>query len=109
GSWFAQRGRRDFHGAPDHQRSHGHHRRSEKSRRRRFRLFQHWLKETLMFDSTSRYYTIETSKITVPDGEGGTREIRYARRRFIPPSEGLTTLVEHTVAQGERLDQITAR
>ena len=62
-----------------------------------------------MFDSTSRYYTIETGKITVPDGEGGTREIRYVRRRFIPSPEGLTTLVEHTVAQGERLDLITAR
>jgi hypothetical protein len=62
-----------------------------------------------MFDSTSRYYGIETSKITVPDGQGGTREIRYVRRRFIPSPEGLTTLVEHTVAQGERLDQITAR
>ena len=62
-----------------------------------------------MFDTTSRYFTLETTTITVPDGEGGTREIRYVKRRIIPSSEGLTTLVEHTVAQGERLDQITAR
>jgi hypothetical protein len=62
-----------------------------------------------MFDTTSRYFTLETTTITVPDGDGGTREIRYVKRRIIPSSEGLTTLVEHTVAQGERLDQITAR
>ena len=62
-----------------------------------------------MFDTTSRYFTLETTTITVPDRDGGTREIRYVKRRIIPTSEGLTTLVEHTVAQGERLDQITAR
>jgi hypothetical protein len=31
------------------------------------------------------------------------------RRRFIPSPNGATTLVEHTVTQGERLDNITAR
>jgi len=35
--------------------------------------------------------------------------IAYKRRRFIPPTDGQTTLVEHTVTQGERLDNITAR
>ena len=62
-----------------------------------------------MFDTTSRYFTIATTKISVPDPDDGTREIRYVKRRIIPPSEGMTTLVEHTVAQGERLDVITAR
>jgi hypothetical protein len=62
-----------------------------------------------MFDTTSRYYGLETATITVPDGNGETREIRYVRRRIIPPAEESTTLVEHTVKQGERLDQITAR
>ena len=62
-----------------------------------------------MFDTTSRYFNIATTKISVPDGDGGTREIRYVRRRFIPSAESLTTLVEHTVTQGERLDNITAR
>src|SRR5712671_3665940 len=63
----------------------------------------------MSFDKTSRYYTLETTTITAPDGDGGTRDIRYVRRRIIPSAEGLTTLVEHTVAQGERLDQVTAR
>ena len=35
--------------------------------------------------------------------------MRYLKRRFIPSPEGMTTLVEHKVAQGERLDNITAR
>jgi hypothetical protein len=63
----------------------------------------------MMFDTTSRYFNLETATLKVPDGEDGTREIRYVRRRIIPPAESQTTLVEHTVAQGERLDLITAR
>ncbi|MBC8028986.1 MAG: LysM domain-containing protein [Pyrinomonadaceae bacterium] len=62
-----------------------------------------------MFDKSSRYFNLETTTISVPDQDDGTREVRYVRRRIIPPSENLTTLVEHTVAQGERLDNITAR
>jgi hypothetical protein len=64
-----------------------------------------------MFDTTSRYFKLEVATISVPDDAeaSGTREIRYVRRRIIPSSESLTTLVEHTVAQGERLDNITAR
>lgn len=62
-----------------------------------------------MFDTNSRYFNLETATINVPDDEDGTREIRYVRRRIIPSAENQTTLVEHTVAQGERLDQITAR
>jgi hypothetical protein len=46
--------------------------------------------------------------LKVPDADGKTREIRYVKRRFIPPSEGTTVIVEHTVAQGERIDNITA-
>jgi hypothetical protein len=62
-----------------------------------------------MFDPTSRYYSIATGTLTVTDEDGRLREIRYVKRRFIPPVDGATTLVEHTVTQGERLDNITAR
>ncbi len=44
-----------------------------------------------MFDKTSRYYKINIATMTMLD------------------SDGLTTLVEHSVTQGERLDTITAR
>lgn len=62
-----------------------------------------------MFETNSRYFSLEIATISVPDDEDGTREIRFVRRRIIPSTESQTTLVEHTVAQGERLDQITAR
>jgi hypothetical protein len=58
-----------------------------------------------MFPATSRYNGIETAKLTPP--EGG--EIIYLRRRFLPPTEAMSALVEHTVVQGDRLDNVTAR
>ncbi len=62
-----------------------------------------------MFEPTSRYASIADARLTVRDADGRERVIVYKRQRFIPPPEGSTTLVEHTVAQGERLDNITAR
>ncbi len=58
-----------------------------------------------MFDPTSRYYKLETGSLTTPDG----RTIAYQRRRFLPRGEDLVLMVEVTVSQGERLDQIAAR
>jgi hypothetical protein len=57
-----------------------------------------------MFPVTSRYYGIEIATLTAADG----REIRYLRRRFIPPGP-VTVLAEHLVTQGDRLDNVTAR
>jgi len=62
-----------------------------------------------MFEPTSRYARIENATLTVLDDSVQPRVIVYKRRRFIPAGEGSTTLVEHTVAQEERLDNITAR
>jgi hypothetical protein len=56
------------------------------------------------FSFTSRYYTIETAKLERADG----KTIVYIRRRFVPQPERFTLLHEHTVTQGERLDNITA-
>ena len=61
-----------------------------------------------MFEPTSRYYGIETVKMTVGHGEGA-RVISYKRRRIIPSGEAMTTLVEHTVVEGDRLDNLAAR
>lgn len=58
-----------------------------------------------MFDPTSRYYAIETA--TYVDATG--REIVYKRRRFVPQPGALTPLAEITVAEGDRLDNVTAR
>jgi hypothetical protein len=62
-----------------------------------------------VFAPTSRYYTIETATLTVRGPDGLDRQIAYKRRRFLPPAGASTTVVEHRYAQGERLDNITAR
>jgi hypothetical protein len=59
----------------------------------------------MTFPPTSRYYGIETTTIETPDGKSHA----YLRRRFVPQPERFTTLQEHVVVQGERIDNITAR
>jgi hypothetical protein len=58
-----------------------------------------------MFEPGSRYYSLETATLTTSDG----RVVAYQRRRFLPRAESLPLLVEVVVAQGERLDLLTAR
>jgi len=58
-----------------------------------------------MFESSSRYYHLETAVHTMPDG----RTVAYKRRRFLPRGEELDLLVEVEVTEGDRLDLITAR
>lgn len=41
----------------------------------------------------------------MPDGT----EVKYLRRRFVPSPENFALLQEHTVIEGERLDQIAAK
>jgi len=57
-----------------------------------------------MFSITSRYYNIEQLEHQTPDG----RKIVYLRRRFVPPPDRFDLLIEHSVSEGERLDNITA-
>jgi len=58
-----------------------------------------------MFNSTSRYYRVETATHTMPDG----RQVTYVRRRLLCQGRTLPLLVEVTVTDGDRLDLITAR
>ena len=62
-----------------------------------------------MFDSTSRYFNLPTAIFTMIGRDGAVVEVRYLRRRFLPSTDGETTLLEHTFTQGERLDNLTAR
>jgi hypothetical protein len=59
----------------------------------------------LMFDHTSRYYTLETAIYQTADG----RSLAYKRRRFLPNGDKMQRLAEVMVTQGDRLDLITAR
>jgi hypothetical protein len=67
-------------------------------------LAQTALKNTL-FAANSRYYGIDTAALESAPG----RTIIYLRRRFVPPPERFQLLQEHTVTQGERLDNIAAQ
>lgn len=58
-----------------------------------------------MFEPGSRYYTLAKATYTTGDGQ----EITYVRRRFCPQAESMSTLVEVTVTDGDRLDLIAAR
>src|SRR5690349_20261835 len=56
----------------------------------------------------SRYERVGSATVTVGDGTGGTRTVRYLLRRFLPQPGPLPTLTEHTVTRGDRLDLIAA-
>jgi len=57
-----------------------------------------------VFPPTSRYYGIATAIMETADG----RKTAYLQRRFVPQPERFELLQEHSVTQGERLDNITA-
>ena len=59
----------------------------------------------MTFPPTSRYYGIETTTIETIDGKTEA----YLRRRFLPQPDNFTTLQEHVVLQGDRIDNVTAR
>lgn len=59
----------------------------------------------MLFPPTSRYHAIATATFEWPDG----RVDVYLRRRFVPPPESFSLLLEHFVVQGDRLDNVTAR
>lgn len=61
--------------------------------------------KTTLFPPNSRYSGIDTAKMETQDG----RTIIYLKRRFVPPPENFTLLQEHTVTQGDRLDNLAAR
>jgi hypothetical protein len=57
----------------------------------------------------SRYDGVPTATVTEPDGAGGTREVRYLRRRTAPEPSAAAPLAVHRVAADDRLDLVTAR
>lgn len=57
-----------------------------------------------LFPVTSRYHGIDTATLEPVSGEATI----YLRRRFVPSPERFALLQEHTVTEGDRLDNITA-
>jgi hypothetical protein len=64
-------------------------------------LAQTSLSNTL-FSSTSRYYGLGTATVA----SGGGKTIVYILRRFVPPPESFQLMQEHTIVQGDRLDNL---
>jgi len=56
------------------------------------------------FPPNSRYQSTPTSALIRQDG----RAVIFLRRRFVPPPDLLSQLREHTVVQGDRLDNLAA-
>ena len=55
------------------------------------------------FAPTSRYYSVPTLTMKLPDG----RTVTYLQRRFVPDPSLFSTLTTYTVVQGDRLDRMT--
>jgi len=53
--------------------------------------------------ASSRYAAVEIAALTRPDGS----EVSYLRRRLVPDPARFETILEHVVAEGDRLDNIT--
>jgi hypothetical protein len=60
---------------------------------------------TSAFAASSRYHGVALAARSLPD----RRTLVFVRRRFVPPSDRFTTLQEHVVVGGERLDLIAAK
>ncbi len=63
----------------------------------------------MTYEPNSRYYGLDTAQLTRTDADGQARTIAYSRRRIIPDYAEQPLLAEHRVAEGERLDVISAR
>lgn len=61
--------------------------------------------KTYLFPITSRYHGLDTATMKTMDG----RTVVYLRRRFVPPAERFAVLQEHSVVEGDRLDNIAAQ
>lgn len=55
-----------------------------------------------LFPPTSRYHAVDSATVVSPDG----RTIAFLRRRFVPRPENFALILEHTVVQGDRLDNL---
>jgi hypothetical protein len=60
--------------------------------------------EATDFPPESRYHGAARRTFMLPDGT----QVPYVARRFVPPPENFATIGSRAVAEGERLDQISA-
>ena len=59
--------------------------------------------------ATSRYANVAVAEVTVPDGAGGERTVRYLlRRRLLDPTQ-VPPIAHHRLDAADRLDLVAAR
>jgi hypothetical protein len=61
--------------------------------------------EAGLFPPASRYHGVAVARLERRDGS----TVAYLRRRFVPAPERFAVLAEHTVVDGDRLDNLAAR
>ena len=64
--------------------------------------------KTSPFGATSRYRGLELARMRLDDNAGNSHVVAYVRRRFLPQPGVFALLHEHTVVEGDRLDNVTA-
>ncbi|CAG0950857.1 hypothetical protein BURK2_00190 [Burkholderiales bacterium] len=60
---------------------------------------------TSSFPPNSRYYGVAVKTLEQKNQE----PIAYLKRRFVPPPESFSVVQQHTVAQGDRIDNLAAQ
>jgi hypothetical protein len=58
-----------------------------------------------MFPPTSRYHGLSVAHTADANGQ----PVLYVRRRFVPGADRFTTIAEHAVVQGDRLENLSHR
>jgi nucleoid-associated protein YgaU len=61
--------------------------------------------DTSSFPPNSRYHRIAVATLEQANQE----PVAYLKRRLVPPPENFAVVQEHTVVQGDRLDNLAAR
>ena len=68
-------------------------------------LLQLGIQKNFVQSPNSRYVAIPVTFLEMPNGE----KIVYLRRRFVPAPERFALLEEHSVAEKDRLDNLSAQ
>ena len=61
--------------------------------------------DTSKFPDNSRYHGVEITALEQP----GQEPIAHLKRRFVPPPERFSLIQEHTVVEGDRVDNLAAQ
>lgn len=68
-------------------------------------LVQHVGLKPSLFAQNSRYYGFETATLQTASGQ----TVSFLRRRFVPSADRFALRREHSVVQGDRLDNLAAK